>query len=807
VGSPESFSPWTVLDGGALGFLFVLCVVLCGGYLFGGGTRVPGVATGDAPTQWICWRDFGFSQIRGGSFPMWNPHVLCGVPFFAGWQSALLYPPNLLFAVLPLHWAARLILFGHMLVGAVAAYIFARYVQVSRLGSLAAGVTFSLSAPILLRIFAGHWGAVCALAWMPVILLAVEALIRRPTVGRALLGGLAVAMQLLSGAPQQAAYTWVLAGLYLILRMALPPGGHEEVRRLRPAARLLVLCALLFAFGAGLAGVQLVPALASLPLCARAGPLRSGWAELFSLPPMNLVTFLVPSFFGDGAARPYWGLLYEWEACAYVGCAGILLAGVGAVAGRRRLRWVLAGCAAATLLLALGKYIPPVYALYRLLPGTEMLRGSCKFLAPFALVASLLAGLGVDALARADRRLARRTAITCGAVAVLLFAGAWWLRANDAPWRRMFEVVVKKAERERQWADLSGVAAILRTRNLAALSAARSGAFLLVCLAAVLLHRRWPRRGGVTTAAILLGLVCLDMVSFAWAYLRPGLGGFDASLTSLDYDTAAFLRERSSTGRVWIKGPAGLNEPMRLGLHTPEGIEPNTPMIYSSLFNWAVRWPLDLPQSRFQITRPSSSSLWDLMGVRYYCIPKASSSVPEGMPLVYEGEGFRVYENPRAVARAFVAHVPVVGQYAPGDVERLNFAEVVLLDEPPSAEPPPGWPREAGAKGDRARIVRETPNGVEVEAELTSPGWLVLTDNYFPGWRAEANGAPAPIVRADWSFRAVHLGPGRHEVTFTYVPIGFHAGLVQSALAALAALFWLGRGISLRRRGRMTNDG
>src|SRR5262245_2290973 len=48
----------------------------------------------DLSLQFVAWRDFGFSQLRQGHLPLWNPHVYGGAPYFAGFQAALLYPPN-----------------------------------------------------------------------------------------------------------------------------------------------------------------------------------------------------------------------------------------------------------------------------------------------------------------------------------------------------------------------------------------------------------------------------------------------------------------------------------------------------------------------------------------------------------------------------------------------------------------------------------------------------------------------------------------------------------------------------------------
>ncbi|MCZ6673052.1 MAG: hypothetical protein O7C75_08940, partial [Verrucomicrobia bacterium] len=56
----------------------------------------------DLSSQFVYWRDFGFSQLSQGNLALWNPHIFSGMPYFGGFQSALLYPPNWLYLVLPL---------------------------------------------------------------------------------------------------------------------------------------------------------------------------------------------------------------------------------------------------------------------------------------------------------------------------------------------------------------------------------------------------------------------------------------------------------------------------------------------------------------------------------------------------------------------------------------------------------------------------------------------------------------------------------------------------------------------------------
>jgi hypothetical protein len=90
----------------------------------------------------------------------------------------------------------------------------------------------------------------------------------------------------------------------------------------------------------------------------------------------------------------------------------------------------------------------------------------------------------------------------------------------------------------------------------------------------------------------------------------------------------------------------------------------------------------------------------------------------------------------------------------------------------------------AVAEGIRpARVTSFSPGLVTVRANTETPGWLVLTDTYFPGWRSSVNGREATIAPANYAFRAVPIPAGDSTITFTYDPASYRIGLFLSCLS------------------------
>jgi uncharacterized membrane protein YfhO len=94
--------------------------------------------------------------------------------------------------------------------------------------------------------------------------------------------------------------------------------------------------------------------------------------------------------------------------------------------------------------------------------------------------------------------------------------------------------------------------------------------------------------------------------------------------------------------------------------------------------------------------------------------------------------------------------------------------------------------RSTGSATGRARITDYERERVAVKTNSAQPALLVLTDSWFPGWKAKVDGARAPVERVDYVIRGVKVPAGTHEVEFTYEPASWRAGWILSLLALLA---------------------
>jgi hypothetical protein len=116
----------------------------------------------------------------------------------------------------------------------------------------------------------------------------------------------------------------------------------------------------------------------------------------------------------------------------------------------------------------------------------------------------------------------------------------------------------------------------------------------------------------------------------------------------------------------------------------------------------------------------------------------------------------------------------------------------VLLEQEPKWEgksvSPSQTNRLRASSQNKVEFLHETNNRVHLRVNTTENHLLVLSDTYFPGWKAFVDGKEEKIYRANYSFRAVPLGAGTHKVEFVYDPASFKLGAVVTFLGIMGCL-------------------
>ena len=745
----------------------------------------------DVMVQNYPFRDFFARSIKDLSFPLWCPEINYGFPLFAEGQAGSLYPFNLLTSVLlPTYAGLNYNLIFHAWLAGAGTYWFLRLLGCLRAGALCGALVFSLSGFLVVRAMSFNYVDACA--WMPFLFALVESAVQKQRLSHLLLAGAVVALQLFAGHPQATTYAVGAAMLYALYRGCLS--------RCSPLYWLALLAVPVI--GAGLAAVQLLPTMELVGLSGRGEGVGLEHFLSMSLPPERLITFLLPNYFGNSSTGSYWGREAGFfiQLCGYVGALPLLLS---FVAWRSRsdshAGFFIAMCGLA-LVLVLGRYTALFEFLYQI-PGLDYFRIPTRFLQWLAFGLAVLSGFGLDSLLRDENRSTHTFGLwICALFAAVAGLMAWgrWLQLRTGTIQSPFEWGGDPTQYGRDFdADLVRFAAVL----IAAVA-------ILVISGRICVEHRGHGVGATSIAAVALLVVFAELFSFGsefnaviepQVYQQPPQTA-DAIYRDRDRPEVKFgtpprlvsmVSEKNSPfdwhGGWSIDSSSYRSYPATLRLYTGS--------LYG-LGNVMPGWsPLHLAR-QWEFSRGYPHFL-DLAGVEY--VVSYQRLRGDGVELTYtDSLGLKVYRNKGELPRAFV----VADAVAIPD-KRRRLAHMLGGGFDPHYQAVTETVVTGYALGRRvplreASVVAYENERVELELGDHSGGLLVLSDTYYPGWKAWVDGEETEILPVNHLFRGVPVRPGAGSVRFVYEPESFTIGLwISLAATVLVAVLlitgWQGR--------------
>jgi len=767
----------------------------------------------DHAIQNFPFRLFFARGLAAGRLPLWTSDLFCGFPLFAESQANALYPPFLLlFGLLPPWVAYNYYTVLHFAMAGAFTYALARAMEVGRAGAFLAGLAYMLAGPLLFH--AHHTNIVVGVALLPLLLALMEMACRRRTLPWLLAFAAATGALVLGAQPQYTLYNAVVCGIYLAWRLRLVSLAGGGVRRvLAPAGRFGLAAAL----GGMLAAVQVLP---MLELVAHSSRGVGGPPGVSPGVPGNLLTLLLPRAFGSPGLGSYWGNadpgLYS-EVTLFVGAAVLMLALVGAFSDRSRRALFFVGLGLFALIFALG-FHGSLYNAIGLLPVFRAARFPSRFAYVMALSTALLAGMGLEKLQRAPQEARVRRAALIAALGTLALSALCLLVV----------VLTQRGFFGLSRAELKAALPFLPPFELEQIrrhfqctlpaDAARLGGALLLGGGLLLLSVGRIARGPLLAAAwsVLVFAELAPVGAEFAAVTDPAIYSVPPPLVEAlaELPPGRILRFRYYDPTPGPRAPAqypftqGWALEPALYASSLDRVPPNSNLLwgvpsvdgFSPLQTLALKTLLGRPREQstlieFDLTRPL-----DLLGVRYVLTPR--QSIPGDYRPVSTVGAIRIFENPNALPRAFIVHRAEPAP--PGDeavallrAPGFDYRDRLLVHDAdgPLLNTAPGL----AAEDESAEVTRDEGDVVTVRARLERPGYLVLADQYYPGWQVTVDGRPRPLLRVDYVLRGVRLEAGEHAVTFTFRPESYRRG----AAISLAGLGILAAGIvlCLLRRG------
>jgi hypothetical protein len=693
--------------------------------------------------QAYAWYHFVANSIKHTQAPTWDPYTFGGRDFPGEMQTGAFYPLNLVMAASPFgksgFFSSHVYNYFYLLsrvLGAFFMFLLAREFERSYFASLLAGFCFSFGGVVCSMIaWPDRYNSVI---WLPLgMLFAIRAV---EGGGKALRYFFAALCGVVLGLPILAGGLHIVIMQMIILVTALAAYAVFQRKSLDAVQwrtcwiTTAAVLAIALAFAAATGAVQLLSSLEYSGLSTR-------WVDGGALPSDQKIPYerlndgvlpngLVVLLLGSPASEIANGEFLN----PYLGVLTLFLALIGIWQAWRN-QWVKYLTALAILAFAysLASYSFLHGALYVLVPRLWMAREANRFLymADFAL--PILAAFGVDALldgslgesAGTLRRVMRW--VGGGALASLVLP-ALYRPLSISPWISMSLLLIL--------ASCGVIAYVLRGNT-----------------------------GTIAKLAILL-LILSDLYAFDW--------GARSIQQANARGENQFKRLYSAKPAVdFVKSQPGM---YRLGVSVD--MPPSIGLLYGVQTNSGTGATM---QTDFDSIRHRD----DLWNVKYMLKP---ASAKEPNP-VYQDNAWKVYATQEPCPRAWIVHQVEHRGDPKATVERLDNADfkplqtaVITGPEAPPLDPP------APGAVERARITNYEQNRIRLKVDSAGRGLLVMSENYYPGWKATVNGRATRILKVDGGLRGIPVSGGSSTVELRYSPLYMTLGLPITCLALLFGL-------------------
>lgn len=732
------------------------------------GTSLP-----DALNSFVTY-SFNADCLKNFSLPFWNPFVLCGVPALAEPHNAIFYPLNLIFLLLPINIAFNYSAVIHLILAGFFMYLLARTLELDSFASLCAALSLIFSSIFSLHIFAGHLTNIQTISWVPLIFLFIEKYLKTRKTHFIIFAGITLSLQIFSGHLQYVTYTILAVSFYLLYRFIISPGERTN------AVKAVIY---LFAIGFLLTAVQLLPTLELAMHSTRTAKDFAFFSSL-SFPPENLITIIIPEFFGNSlnGAYSYWGRWLFWEMCIYIGIFPLISAIISLRLFKKNIYVrFFSMLSLISLIMASGYYIPFLRDILKLIPFFTMFRAQAKliFIAVFSL--SILSGFGIDYLFknRQNIKLTKKQILYTYILIFLFTAIVFVIKLRLGFWAGLwFKILAFLLSFQQRywfynyWQPDFVISTFLTAYN----GIIKFILFLTASLTLIVLLSNKNIKSGLLKC-LLVVFIFFDLWSFSAKYLEV----FNLSDVLLSERATSFLENNATQSRIATKGII----PNISSYYKLQNLGGNSTILLQDYANFVASAQNSYDYGNF-VFYSHPSGLLNLIGFKYLVAKYSDEPEPERFKFLFSDDAIKIYQNLDAFPRAFMvfeAKLFTNNKNALDEFKSNDFdpKKCIILETSDKNK------ISTTIKNSKynVQIIEYSPNEAILSVDTESEGYLFLSDVYYPAWKVFVDGKLDKIYKANVAFRAVFLKKGNHLVRFVYDSLSFKIGTAISLITLL----------------------
>jgi len=239
-----------------------------------------------------------------------------------------------------------------------------------------------------------------------------------------------------------------------------------------------------------------------------------------------------------------------------------------------------------------------------------------------------------------------------------------------------------------------------------------------------------------------------------------------------------------------IVGQGSLFAPNVAALYGLEDVRGYQAMTFARLAETFPLWSIPQPVWSNRVDDLTAPML-SMMNVRF-ALALPDSPIPPSWRLIGRHPGYALLENSRALPRAFVPRVVHTGlDNVIRDMRACSdFSAEAWIETP--------GPAMDVANGTGSVRVRADGSRLLLHASMQSPGWIVVSETAWSGWRASSGGNPIKLHFADRAFLGMYIPSGDHDIVLSYRPKAVTTGAIASIATAMGLVLFA----IVRRRRR-----
>lgn len=726
----------------------------------------------DVVSMYSFWRSFLVeSVLKYRTFPLWDPYMFSGIPFLGDTQSGMFYPFTLLFYLFPIN-----LVFGYgfildfFLIGFFT-YLFARRIGLQKFSSLVSGICMMLSGTFTLLIYEGHLFIADTIIWFPLVLLLYELALIKKKIIFGIIAGIPLAFMILAGHIQPAVFG-ILASLgYLALRIIMDYKTYKK-------HILLIMFIPIISIGVAvsLSAIQVLPSLQLSKMSIRSGGLPYEFASDFSLPPKQILSFILPHFFGSPLNQTYWGKGNFWSLSGYAGILPLIFAGIAIIYNRNKYVLIFVLLAFFALLFSFGahSFIFPIF--YKYVPGFNMFRVPARFLYIYGFSISILAGIGINFFIK--NKYASIIKVKKFATFLLGISLTIIIFVLSLNFRQDKIVLLEKFILKNSYAlGINHSSLYFQIQNdLIILSI-----FIIFSVIILILLKRYGL--SLIIKLIIIALITFDLGSFGMKFYKTR--SINEVFTAPEIIKK--IKDDSSRFRVFDLSGKFITPLSAERIESVTGINSSYLKHYQE-FVWLIGDHLKAPYENFlDFYNIKNTKILKMLNVKY--IISKTKLTNKNYKSIYTKDYYLYLDNDTLPRAYIIPSAKLIANkneiFKTLQNNSYDPREYMLLGKNPKI------PLKNHEKFKIADITLYQPNIIKLKSNLSASGFLVLSELWYPGWRAYDNGRETEIFKTNYIFRSIYLRKGMHDIIFIYDPVLYKVGKVISVVSILAILAYL----------------